>query len=210
MAYLIDGYNLLFAWGIPARGSISKALEGKGLQRARGALLRFLCDALSPAEASKTVIVFDAKRMRRNGSNEGWFGGIRVIFARDHDEADDLIEELIRKTLMPSPLVVVSSDQRILEAARRRRVASITCDAWLVELSNRRKNAESASPSEELSLPTKQGGLEPEEVERWLHEFNLDEKTKEIRAQRPRSQRHPFRPGSVPPESGDKREGNGA
>ena len=65
--------------------------------------------------------------------------GITVRFAAQYEEADELIEELIRADSAPRRLVVVSSDHRIQRAARRRRAKAVDSDVWYAELVRARR-----------------------------------------------------------------------
>src|SRR5271154_2768213 len=103
MLYLIDGYNLLHAMGV------MRARMGRtGLERARGQLLGLLAGAYG-AETNRVTVVFDAAAAPRNAEREQQHRGITVRFAVDEEEADDLIEQLIRKASVPKQLTVVSN-----------------------------------------------------------------------------------------------------
>lgn len=133
MATLIDGYNLLHIVGI---------LGGKvgpgGLERARDALLGFLARSLTAAERAATTVVFDASQGPLGLPREQNHRGVRVLFAVGHDDADALLEQLIREDSAPRQLVVVSSDHQIQRAAKRRRATAIDSDLWYDEMQRRR------------------------------------------------------------------------
>ena len=114
MAILIDGYNLLYAAGIIPAGS-----EQGSLESARRELFDFLFCSLKADERQQTTIVFDARKAPPGLPHQVTFRGLQILFAHDHDEADDLIEELIRADHVPRKLVVVSSDHRIQREIRR-------------------------------------------------------------------------------------------
>src|SRR5436190_7072484 len=100
MHYLIDGYNLLHHSG---------RLLGKrpaNLELARLDLLRLLVTHFGSAASSVTV-VFDARRATGPVRERQDHAGIEVCFTR-FEEADDLIEEMIRKAAAPGQLTVVS------------------------------------------------------------------------------------------------------
>ena len=65
-------------------------------------------------------MVFDAQTPRRACRARCIHRGLTVRFAVRYEEADRLIEELIRADSAPRRLVVVSSDHRLQRAARRR------------------------------------------------------------------------------------------
>src|SRR5262245_47328930 len=108
MPLLIDGYNLLNAAGIAARG------RGPGnLERARQALLNTLVESLPPEEVSRTTVVFDASESPWGVAKQATHRGITVHFAARDDDADTVIERLIIADSAPKRLTVVSSDHRI-------------------------------------------------------------------------------------------------
>jgi predicted RNA-binding protein with PIN domain len=164
MALLIDGYNLLHVTGIFGRG------VGPGtLERSRRALLNFLVAAIPDDELAKTTVVFDAKNAPPGLPRRGHHRGILVCFARSHDEADDLIEELIRKDSAPRRLTVVSSDHRLHRAARRRRATAVDSDVWYDHIRRHASHPEPERDNDEDQKP--QAPLSPEDVGRWLEAF---------------------------------------
>ncbi len=135
--------TFLFAARIVPRAAVG------ALQHARQELLDFLVQRLTAAELTQTIIVFDAKHAPTGRDTECQyeFRGIRVLFARDHDEADDLLEQMIRRDITPESLLVVSSDRRIQRAAQRRRAQTIDSDTWLGQLEQQRpRKAQPAEP----------------------------------------------------------------
>ena len=111
------------------------------------------------------------------------FHGMRVVFAHDHDEADDLIENMIRHTTTPRKLTLVTSDARIQTSAARRRIEVIDCDSWLMQLEHgqpmrgkgrndgrEQSNVAEDSPGQDKPSPHQQT---PEDVQHWLAEFDV-------------------------------------
>lgn len=128
----IDGYNLLHAAGL-ARESY-----GPGdLERARDRLLKKLTSLLDEDERVRTVVVFDAKE------SVGFLGSsvvvdeMTVVFPDRGIEADAVLEQMIRRHSAPRGLTVVSSDNRILAAARRRKANAIESDRFLARFETR-------------------------------------------------------------------------
>jgi len=170
MPLIIDGYNLLNATGIVARG------RGPGsLEQARQALLNTLVESLPSDEVPKTTVVFDASEspwgVARNLSHRG----ICVQFAAKDDDADSVIERLIKAHSAPKSLTVVSSDHRLQRAARRRRATAIDSDIWFNQLLRDRAERTKAAPQS----ATLAGDVKPEgpfsagEIDTWLREFGL-------------------------------------
>ncbi len=148
MKTLIDGYNLIFQCGLQGRTAGSLALE-----RARNRLISELTSRMDDEFRSSTTIVFDAKqRPLKEVVDEERINGLHVVYAIDHDEADSLIEELIRKHSTPKKLLVVSSDHRIRDAARRRKATAIDSDVWFDGLENQVSQRDPAeSPADDKS-----------------------------------------------------------
>jgi predicted RNA-binding protein with PIN domain len=160
MTCIIDGYNLLHASGV-----FGRERGPKGFEQSRLALLDMLADLLG-AEASKTLVVFDAARAPDGLPGRYTHRGIRVWFAREYPDADSLIEELVEDDNAPSSLVVVSSDRRLQAAARRRRADAVSSEQWLAEMRARRRAA--AEPGD--AKPAEPG---PHDVEAWKRYFGL-------------------------------------
>jgi hypothetical protein len=160
MRYLIDGYNLLHALGLGSR------LGPTGLEWARLRLLRLLRETHGD-EASDVTVVFDAAGARPGATAEQDYRGIHVLFAVREVEADDLIEQLIRRTSAPRGLTVVSDDHRIQQAARRRDCVALGCAAYLDFLDHKRH----PQPPRPPEAPAKPEEVSPEEAQYWLREF---------------------------------------
>jgi hypothetical protein len=128
MKILVDGYNLLHASGI--FGGVRGA---GGFEASRRALLDEIARLMGPAAPGVTVI-FDAADAPPGLPDRYQHAGIDVRFARHHASADALIEELIEDHDAPTALTVVSSDNRVIAAARRRRAKPVASDDWLAGL----------------------------------------------------------------------------
>jgi predicted RNA-binding protein with PIN domain len=163
MSLLIDGYNLLSAVGILGRG------VGPGsLQRARLALLNFLAESLDPEEVPRTTVVFDAADPPPGLPRALSHRGLTVHFASQYEDADELLEELIRSDSAPRRLTVVSSDHRLQRAARRRKARAADSDAWYAEIVRRREQRREAAPEAPAKPPVP---LLSEDVEYWIRQF---------------------------------------
>ena len=128
MTYLIDGYNLMFAVGLASR-----SLPKHGLERARTRFLDWLADAARGRDGLLRV-VFDAQNGPMPSSEYG-HGGVRVAFAF-RQTADEMIDELVHADPLPARLTVVSNDNQVRDAARHRRCAVLSCQAfvdWLID-----------------------------------------------------------------------------
>ncbi len=157
--YLIDGYNLLYAMGV-LRGRVGPT----GLEKARQRLLGLLA-ATFGAEASSVTVVFDAAGAPPGAPEAQEYRGVQVYFAVRHDEADDLIELLIRQSSAPRQLTVVSDDHRLQQAAGRRDCQVQGCETFLEGLARRRRRTTLPTP------PEKAERLTEGEKQHWLAEF---------------------------------------
>lgn len=128
MKILVDGYNLLHASGIfgDVRGP-------GGFEASRRALLDEIA-RLTGADAARVTVIFDAADAPPGLPERYRHLGVDVRFARQQDSADALIEELIEAHDAPTALTVVSSDNRVIAAARRRRARPVGSAEWLAGL----------------------------------------------------------------------------
>jgi hypothetical protein len=161
MHYLIDGYNLLHAMGV-----LTGQVGPTGLERARLNLLGVLCGALG-ADAANVTVIFDAANPPRGVPAQFDYHGLQVWFAVEQAQADDLIEQLIRKASAPKSLTVVSDDHRIQQAARRRQCVVQGCEEFLEALQKRRRDRKPKPNAETL----KPQGVSGTETQHWLEEF---------------------------------------
>ena len=163
MLYLIDGYNLMNVASVPV------PIRGRAnLEKARLALLNFLAESLAPEEVPQTVVVFDAHDPPPGLPREMRHKGLIVRFAAREEDADTLIEELIREDTSPRRLTVVSSDHRIQRAAKRRRARAVDSDAWFAEVLRARKQRQQTA-ADGPERPS--GPLLEVDVRYWLREF---------------------------------------
>jgi predicted RNA-binding protein with PIN domain len=174
MSLLIDGYNLLNAVGITGRGAAASSLE-----RSRRALLNFLAESLDPRDVSTTIVVFDSHAAPPGLPRIVNHRGLTVHFASQYDDADALLEELIRADSAPRRLTVVSSDHRIQRAARRRRAKAVDSEAWYETILHQR-HARTETPARPPAAVKPGVPLLEEEVERWLRQFGGEELLEKI------------------------------
>ena len=161
---IIDGYNLLHSAGL------ARATYGPGdLQRARHRLLIRLTSRLTPDEILRTVVVFDAADVAAGDEREEQFRKLRVVYSPPGQEADDVIEELIARHAAPKQLMVVSSDNRLIRAIRRRKGISSTSEAFLDELDKPRRHVVVPEVEPEIDPSP----LDAEAVDAWLKEFGM-------------------------------------
>jgi uncharacterized protein len=158
MHYLIDGYNLLHHVGR------LQAKRSANLEAARVHLLQLLHSRFGK-EAVQVTVVFDAQRAPADVPKQESYLGIAVHFTR-YEEADDLIEAIIRKVSTPLQLTVVSNDRRIKDAARRRSCPVVECvEFWETLLHKPKAETNPVAPESERPVQSR------EEVDEWVREF---------------------------------------
>lgn len=169
---LIDGYNLLFQSSFVGRG------RGPGwLENSRQRLISHIFSCLGAEQSRGTVIVFDAPKTTAAFDNCRDFvfeNTIRVIFALEHPEADDFLEETIRSHPHPKTMRVISSDQRIRRCARARRAKDVPAEKFLRELELSALTLEATDPTGESSTSQGDELLDSSEVEYWLKQFRTE------------------------------------
>jgi predicted RNA-binding protein with PIN domain len=161
MHYLIDGYNLLHTLG-----AMRPHMGPAGMEHARRHLLALLAGTYG-SDAGNVTVVFDAAHPPPGAAHQQQYHGVHVCFAVAQHEADELIEQLIRRASAPKQLTVVSNDHRIQQAARHRRCVVLGCDAYLNELERHRPHA-TTPPEDPAAKPQ---GVSPADTEHWLREF---------------------------------------
>jgi predicted RNA-binding protein with PIN domain len=163
MALLIDGYNLLHVTGI-----FGAAGAGTELHRSRMALLDFLSASMDERERTQTTIVFDATGAPPGLPRTFTHEGMTVYFARRHSSADEMIEELLDRSVAPRGLVVVSSDHGVQRSARRHGASYIDSDRWYADLRSSRSRRETVA---EEPFAKSDGDSSRDEVDYWVQEF---------------------------------------
>ncbi|MDA7980336.1 MAG: NYN domain-containing protein [Pirellulales bacterium] len=167
MWLVIDGYNLAYEVGW-----LTPRSRGPGaLERARQRLLSFLAHSLDEDAATKTTVVFDAKQSPPGSVSRSQPNGIKVLFAENHEDADALIEELIRQSGTPKKLTVVSSDLRIVTAAKRRKARSLTSAQWYKQTIQQRKQRQAQTQERDLAKQDPSTASD-EERDYWLKKFS--------------------------------------
>jgi len=156
MPIIVDGYNLL--WGVQKLQGDS-SISDVALCKILGEYFRLIGDS--------GEVIFDGigppdkSCFQNTGNMDIFFVGIRT-------DADSVIEDKISVNSAPKRLVVVSSDNRLIIAARRRKAVSLKSELFwsrVIKQLGRRKG---------IVEPTaKRGGLSETETDRWLDEFGF-------------------------------------
>jgi predicted RNA-binding protein with PIN domain len=129
MLILIDGYNVIAPVAPPNR------VNRRGWLRAeRQLLIDRLLIGLDPRLVYQTCVVFDAAVAPPGAESHLRIQGLEIRFAVDHDEADDLIEELLLAHPAAKRLSLITSDRRLQAAAKRVGAQAFDAQVWLDSL----------------------------------------------------------------------------
>lgn len=112
MAYLIDGFNLLYKFPECEALMLQNRLED-----ARSRLLSILKE-YEKISRKKVRIVFDGKKQQLLDIKSESFGSIDVYYSLDYS-ADFLIKEFIKKDINPRMTTVVTSDNGIISFVQK-------------------------------------------------------------------------------------------
>lgn len=188
---LVDAYNVVRAqWALPPdrRGLDVRSLIGLiGRSRYAGRRLRVVVDG-RPGPDWLRHGVYDTL------AGHAWtrVGRAEVVFSGPHQEADDVIEAVLGDSGGIS-ITVVSSDRRLIAAARAAGADQIGNGSFLRQINADRDRAESGV----RPAGRPEGPLDPAAVARWMREFGYEPVV------RPREERSvapepPPRPGPKP------------
>jgi predicted RNA-binding protein with PIN domain len=117
---LVDGYN------VTKRGFPEASLEQ---QRSR--LMSGLSGIAAQSGAEVTVVFDGAEKMV---AVQGLPRGVRVLFSRKGETADELIRQLVRAEPPGRPIVVISSDREVADGVRRHGAYPLSSDTLLRRL----------------------------------------------------------------------------
>jgi len=160
MPFLFDGYNVYHA--------------GRKLSEQLSHIPPFTFCSIVAEDirclGERAVVVFDGRKPPGQWTRLGSAGVVEVVFSGSDSDADTVLEELIRKNSAPRRLMVVSSDNRVRRAARRRRCGILKAAEYIEAMLNRleRPPPRPREPSE------KQQGLSGENLNDWLELFDID------------------------------------
>jgi predicted RNA-binding protein with PIN domain len=161
---IIDGYNL-----IKANPDIFSRMIDLESQRLH---LQKILRSAPALYGQEILIVFDGTSDYNLPQAEKK-SRMQVIFSGKAKEADEVIQDLIRKRAPSNELLIVSSDQAIQNTAKDHRVASITSrEFWKSLLGTQ---VETSRTSEDSMSADRQ--LSEKEVQDWLKIFKDRDKS---------------------------------
>jgi predicted RNA-binding protein with PIN domain len=160
MPFLIDGYNLYHAMR-------------KYSEPWSEVIPQTMCELIEKdmnAIHDWAIVVFDGTKPRGSLAGKGREKHVSVVFSGGGQDADSIIVGLIGKNTAPRRLVVVSSDNQLRTAAKRRRATALTANEYLLALLKRqeRKPVRTREPRQ------KQHGLFPGETGKWMELFGFE------------------------------------
>ena len=145
---IIDAYNLIFQCGFQP-----KKLDAPfALHKARQRLISELVLRIDQQTRKDVMLVFDAKNPRGYATPELIGQGFKIAFAREFEDADAMVIELLRRHSQPRQLTVVSSDHHIQTAATRRNATAVDADEWFDGLKLLPNSASNLSPEKPAAL----------------------------------------------------------
>jgi predicted RNA-binding protein with PIN domain len=158
MPLIIDGYNLLHS--IHKINEDSDAISDIQLCR--------IVDIFLTQTGQKGEIIFDGTGPPDKEKFDN-MSKLEVFFAGAAGDADAVIENKIKASTAPKRLTVVSSDRRVLQAARAKRTATIRSNVFWDNLRKQLSRKKTAREPAE-----KHRGLSESETEQWLKFFGLE------------------------------------
>ncbi len=163
---IIDGYNLMHAWGL------ARQRYGPGdLERLRERFLNQLAGRLTAEERPRTTIVFDAgDEAPSDALSQYDHQHMHVVYAQKEADADTRIEHMIAAHSAPRQIRVVSSDRRLQIAARRRRGRFVRSEEFVKELEER-ESKQAPPPSSRDWKAKFSGEITDAETAEWLEIF---------------------------------------
>ena len=156
MTYLIDGHNLIGQ--LPDISLKDPNDEAKLVQKLIGFAAR---------TGKRVVVVFDSGLP--GGKSRLSTGTVEVIFASARSSADDVMKERIKRVRDTGQWVVVSNDRVVLDAARTRKMTTLTSAEFAPQL-RPTPAAKKRDPKRDIGEAT-DVHLSAAEIEAWLKIF---------------------------------------
>ena len=152
MPYLIDGHNLIAC--LPDIDLEDPDDEAKLVTKLRG---------FAAGQGKKCTVIFDGGLPGGHSSMAN--KAVKVIFASAaHSDADSLIKQRIRKTRDAANWTLVSSDNGVLDCARRHKMKWMRSDEFARRLQRQSRRQDRRGEDE-------QAQISPDEVDEWLDIF---------------------------------------
>jgi len=127
----VDGYNIINSWEI---------LKGKSqisLEEARSELLEILSE-YHHYSGIEIIVVFDAHLVKGNNGNEETYNGIKIIYTKENETADNYIERTLDSIGRIKRVRVATSDWMEQQIILSRGGTRISARELEVEIFNER------------------------------------------------------------------------
>jgi len=159
MPLILDTYNVLHVTGV-----LPPELAGIEVPELIDLILG------SRYRAEEACLVCDGTPPRR-GAAARRTGGVHVVYAGAGRSADRVIEQMIARSSIPKRLTVVSSDRRIMKAARKRRCRVLRSEDFLRQLAGDQLRPGGRRGGDRRPEPPLSKG----EVDAWIRLFGLSD-----------------------------------
>ena len=127
---LVDGYNVIGAWDVPRRESLS-------IEEARERLVHLIAD-YAGYSGEEVVVVFDGHYTDRTTRSRATVHGVEVVFTRHAESADNFIEAQCDAAPKWRQVHVVTSDGVEQTVAMGRGAVRISSREFLMRLTQTR------------------------------------------------------------------------
>lgn len=158
MPLVIDTFNVLHTTGVlPAESAgidVDDLIGLLEISRYRRHRITLVCDGSG-----------------RDRDEPGICGGVAIRYSGRGRPADEIIIGLINRTTSPRQLLVITSDQEIVRAAKRRRCPTLKSQGFLKQLANDIHAAERRPRREKRQVDP----IPREDVRHWIDAFGLKE-----------------------------------
>lgn len=130
---IVDGYNILNNW------KVLDNLKKESLEHAREKLIDMLIN-YGALEKLKVIIVFDGHKVKGGLGTTEDIAGTQVIFTKEGETADSVIEKLVHQLSTTVKIYVATSDweeQRIVLGKGALRISARELETKVVKLAKR-------------------------------------------------------------------------
>ena len=159
MPYLVDGYNVYHA---------ARKMADQWSHITTLTLCQWIAQDMQRLN-DRAIVVFDGNKLRGQSWEVLPADFVEIRHSGPEQDADSALEDLIQQNTAPRRLTVVSSDNRLRKAARRRRCKLLKAPEYLEELVRRQQ-----TPPRRCTEPIqKRRGLAEGELPEWLERFGL-------------------------------------
>lgn len=160
MAIIIDGFNLIYKFP-----NLESMMYENRLDLARKGLLEIL-DEFNRIKTEEIKVIFDGKKNPSDDRTRDHFRNIDIYFSLNYS-ADYIIKELVRKSINPKMITVVTSDRDISVFVKRFRAKVIKSEAFAATIIKEIEDSRLSAVREKDDDPV----LSQEEIDYWEERF---------------------------------------